>query len=231
MQKQNNGYHAYMGLEKAVIHITGDIVSDRDADFYKINGFGNGYISPCMIFATLDELEARTPVEIHLNSNGGDVQAGLEIANRLENRGNVVCHVDGWAASIASVIALSCEECIMPSNTFLMIHNPWTQTEGNAKELSKKADFLQKITESMIDFYTARARVPRETITEMMDSETWLTALEAEDTFYKVKTTVEEKFKIVAKINPKFARIPKTLKEFEKDEIIRKAINDTLNIV
>lgn len=228
---QNKGYHVHMGLEKAIIHITGDIVNDKDAEFYKINGFENGYVSPSMVFATLDGLTQQTLVEVHLNSNGGDVQAGLEIANRLENRGNIECHIDGWAASIASVIALSCEKCIMPSNTFLMIHNPWAQTEGNAKELSKKADFLQKITESMIDFYTARAKVPREAITEMMDKETWLTALEAEDTFYKVKTVVGEEFRIVAKVNPKFTRIPKMLKEFEKDRIIRKAINDSLNIV
>ena len=37
------------------------------------------------------------------------------------------------AASMSSAIACACDEMKIDSNAFLMVHNPWTYTVGDAK--------------------------------------------------------------------------------------------------
>src|SRR4051812_45026715 len=50
-------------------------------------------------------------INVRINSNGGDVFAGIAIYNSLINHGaRIVVYVDGIAASIASVIAMAGDE-------------------------------------------------------------------------------------------------------------------------
>ena len=57
-------------------------------------------------------------------------------------------YVDGFACSIASVIAMAGDEVVMPRNTLMMIHNMWMYTSGNAEQLRKAADDLDTINAS-----------------------------------------------------------------------------------
>ncbi|WP_413770427.1 head maturation protease, ClpP-related, partial [Vibrio vulnificus] len=64
---------------------------------------------------------------LHINSPGGSVFEGIAIYNMLKNNpAQINVYVDALAASIASVIAMSGDNIFMPSNSMLMIHNPWT---------------------------------------------------------------------------------------------------------
>lgn len=159
------------------IYLSGDILPD--------DWTGEaGVITPAGVRAAI---EAVGPgAEIHINSNGGNVGAGLAIANYIAARGDVIGYVDGWAASAASLIALACKTLYMPVNTFLMIHNPQTCAEGDMRELQKAAADLQKVTDSLINFYTMHAKIGRAEIAEMLNAETWLDAPEAADTFTNV---------------------------------------------
>ena len=85
-------------------------------------------------------------IDIYINSYGGDVFEGTAIYNQLKrHQARKVVHVDGFACSIASVIAMSGDEVIMPRNTLMMIHNMWMSACGNAAELRKAADDLDVI--------------------------------------------------------------------------------------
>ncbi len=121
-------------------------------------------------------------INLHINSPGGSVFEGIAIGNMLkQHKANVTAHVDALAASIASVIVASCDEVVMPANSMLMIHNPWTISMGNSKELRKQADDLDKIAESSVITYLAKAgeKLTEEKIKQIMDEETWLSADEA----------------------------------------------------
>lgn len=60
---------------------------------------------------------------INLNSPGGDAFDGISIFNRLKrHQGKVTIHVDGWACSAASVIAMAADELIMELGSMFMIH-------------------------------------------------------------------------------------------------------------
>jgi len=92
-------------------------------------------------------------------------------------------HIDGLAASIASVVAMAGDTVFMPKNAMMMVHNPWMLVIGNAQDLRKTADDLDKIRESIIEAYLSKAgsRLSVEKISELMDNETWLTAQECAD--------------------------------------------------
>jgi hypothetical protein len=44
----------------------------------------------------------------------------------------VTMHIDGLAASMASVIAMAGDEILMADNALMMIHNPWDVAMGDA---------------------------------------------------------------------------------------------------
>lgn len=86
--------------------------------------------------------------------------------------------MDGFACSIASVIAMAGDEVIMPRNTLMMIHNMWMCACGNAAELRKAADDLDVINAAGRQAYLQKAgeKLTEDRLSEMMDAETWLTA-------------------------------------------------------
>ena len=118
-------------------------------------------------------------IDIYINSYGGDVFEGTAIYNQLKrHRARKVVHVDGFACSIASVIAMAGDEVVMPRNTLMMIHNMWMCACGNAAELRKAADDLDVINSAGRQAYLQKAgdKLPEEELARMMDAETWLTA-------------------------------------------------------
>lgn len=153
----------------------------------------------------LRELGNIEQINLHVNSPGGSVFEGIAIGNMLkQHKATVVAHVDALAASIASVIIASCDKVIMPENSMLMIHNPWTGLYGNAKELRKAADDLEKMGEASVITYLSKAgdKLSEERIKQIMDEETWLSAKESFD--IGLCDEVTESVKIAASINDKF---------------------------
>ena len=129
-----------------------------------------------------EELSAHPDVKqinIYVNSYGGSVFEGTAIYNQLKRHpAHKTVYVDGFACSIASVIAMAGDEVVMPRNTLMMIHNMWMCTVGNAGELRKAADDLDTINAAGRQAYLSKAgdRLDEEALTAMMDEETWLTA-------------------------------------------------------
>ena len=118
-------------------------------------------------------------INIYINSYGGSVFEGTAIYTQLKRHGaHKTVYIDGFACSIASVIAMAGDEIVMPRNTLMMIHNMWLCVCGNAAELRKAAGDLDTINTAGRGAYLERAgdKLDEKTLTEMMDAETWLTA-------------------------------------------------------
>lgn len=171
----------------------------------------------------LKELGEVSQINLHINSPGGSVFEGIAIGNMLrQHKARVVAHVDALAASIASVIVASCDEVIMPENSMLMIHNPWTISMGNAKELRKQADDLDKIAESSVVTYLAKAgeKLTEEKIKQIMDEETWMSAQEAYN--YGLCDVVESANQVAASISQKlfetYQKVPEKLLDSRQED-------------
>jgi ATP-dependent Clp endopeptidase proteolytic subunit ClpP len=119
-------------------------------------------------------------IDLRINSVGGSVIEGDAIFNALRrHRGGLTVHVDGLAASMASVIAMAGDKIVMADNALLMIHNPWSLSVGDAADLRKEADTLDKIKDAMVRTYARRANLSRDAVSQMMDEEKWMDAHEA----------------------------------------------------
>ena len=128
----------------------------------------------------LKEINADT-INLRINSPGGSVIDGNAMFNALQRHpAKVITHIDGLAASMASVIAMAGDEVHMADNALLMIHNPWTFSMGDADELRADADLLDKMSASILSAY-GRSQYEAEEIKDLMDAETWFTAQEAFD--------------------------------------------------
>ena len=106
---------------------------------------------------------------------------GNAMFNALQRHpAKVITHIDGLAASMASVIAMAGDEVHMADNALLMIHNPWTFSMGDADELRADADLLDKMSASILSSY-GRSQYEVDELKNLMDEETWFTAQEAFD--------------------------------------------------
>lgn len=191
----------------AEMYIDGEIVTD---ELYDSDTSAAGFRD------ALKSLGDVKNINLHINSPGGSVFEGIAIYNMLkQNPAKVNVYVDGLAASIASVIAMSGDAIFMPKNAMMMIHNPWTMAVGNADELRKQADDLDQITKASVVTYLNKAdgKLDENTLKELMDNETWLTAQEAVD--YGLADEVMEPNKAAASIDKCFAQryrnVPKQL--------------------
>lgn len=127
----------------------------------------------------LDAVKGST-LGLEINSLGGDVFTAVTIINMLKASGKTLnVKVMGVAASAASMIAMAGHTIEMPSNTFMMIHQPSAGAVGNANKLRTVAAMLDKIGESITATYVSRTGMRAAKMKELLDNETWMTADEA----------------------------------------------------
>lgn len=148
-------------------------------DFIGEDFFGEG-VTGKRIKQELDALGEVTDIDVRINSPGGNVWDGLTIYNLLkEHAAEIHVHIDGLAASAASFIAMAGNLITMGEGTMMMIHNPWSLAIGDADDMRKAADMLDKVESQFVDIYSRRTGNKRDDIAQMMDEETWLTDAEA----------------------------------------------------
>lgn len=184
--------------------------ANNEADLYlyiEIAWWGAGYAahSAQSFKDELDSIGDVDTLNIYINSPGGDVFEGNTIFNMLQRKNytkNV--YIDGVAASIASIIAMAGDKIIMPSNAMMMIHNARGGVFGTSDELRNQADLIDRLTENARNTYVDRSnsKLDLETVTALMDKETWLTAQECYD--YGLCDEVVSAKQVVAKWDGNF---------------------------
>jgi ATP-dependent protease ClpP protease subunit len=152
--------------------------------------------------------ESVNTIRVRVNSPGGDVFAAATIANalrdqRMNKKRTVEMRVEGLAASAASVVLMAGDTIEMPDNALLMIHNPWSWTIGDAKDMREAADQLDKIRDTIISTYQWQSPLPAEEIGALMDAVTWMNADEAVERGFA--TAKVEGLKAAACITPGLA--------------------------
>lgn len=190
---------------EADMYIDGEIVTDEVEDTdTSAAGFRDA----------LKDLGDVKTINLHINSPGGSVFEGIAIYNMLKNsKAKVNIYVDAVAASIASVICMAGDAIFMPSNSMLMIHNPYTIAMGNAKQLRKVADDMDQIAKAIKESYLSKAgnKLDEDLLGQIMDKETWLTAQEAYDV--GLCDEIIDANQAVASINNPFAKHFKAIPE------------------
>ena len=203
--------------DSATLYIYGDITS--------IKWFEND-VCVYDLAKEIGDLNGKA-LTVRINSYGGEVAEGLAIYNLLKSyEGEVTTICDGFACSAASVVFMAGAKRIMPRSSLLMIHNAWTWASGDADDLRKAADDLEKITQPSVEIYTSVSNLDADEIKAMMDAETWIDADEALDYGFATEISEEAAMQsledgILAKTVFKNKQLEKRIKELEKAEPVK----------
>lgn len=177
----------------------------------------------------LNNFEDIDEIVVNINSPGGSVFEGVTIFNMLKNhKAKIIVNIEGLAASIASVIAMAGDEVRMPSNAMLMIHNAMGGGFGNANEIRKFADDLEKINQTVVNSYLIKnPSMEQEQLQNLLDAESWLSASEALELGFvdEVLRSVEAVAQIDTDLLNKYENVPEQIKNMVETPKNTKAIN------
>jgi ATP-dependent Clp protease protease subunit len=156
------------------------------ADLYIYDQIGGDWfsegITPKAVADALAQAKGAKTLNVYINSPGGNVFDGVAIYNEIRRfDAKKVVHVDGIAASAASMIAMAGDEIVMAHNASMMIHEPWGLAIGNADEMRATATLLDKISDDSVLASYERTGQSKEQLKEWMKAETWMNASEAVD--------------------------------------------------
>lgn len=120
------------------------------------------------------------PLEVIINSGGGDVFTGSEIYSMLKShKGHVTVKIVGVCASAASMVAMAGDTVEMSPTGLLMIHNAMGWTFGNTQEHEKQIKSLEEANDSIAKAYQNKTGLPLSEIRDLMKNETWFSCNKA----------------------------------------------------
>lgn len=121
-------------------------------------------------------------IDVRINSNGGDVDAGIAIFNALRNsKADIRIYIDGVAASIASVIASCGKPVYMSKYARWMVHGVSGGVWGNKEKIQATLTEIEAIENDLCDIYSRKTGLTSEEIraTYFDGADHWLKADEA----------------------------------------------------
>ncbi|MBR3240673.1 MAG: Clp protease ClpP [Oscillospiraceae bacterium] len=158
--------------QSADLYIFGDLVEFRWFD---------DDVSPNSFRRELQRLteEGVQEINVHIDSYGGAVSAGWAIYNALKDwPGTVNSFADGFVASAAVYPFLAGQRRAASPVSAFFLHQAWISTAGNADELRKAADDLDKMNDIGLEAFAA-AGIDRDKVLELEKEESWLSAFDA----------------------------------------------------
>lgn len=163
----------------------------------------------------LDELSP-APLDIRIDSSGGDVYEGLAIASAIQRyEGETCAYIDGMAASAASYVAIMADRVVMTDYSCFMIHKAWTSALGvNADDLRTLADRLDGIDSLIAQTISKRTGRDYDDVLADMAAETWYWGDEALEAGL-CDEVVETEQRMAASLNRElagmYAHVPETV--------------------
>lgn len=158
-------------------------VKDGRLRLYLYDPIGYFAVDAKDFVAAMNQKDDYEAVDLYINSPGGEVYDASAIRAQLIRKSKdgveVTAHVDGLAASAATLVALAADKVLAVRGSTFMIHNSWTMAAGNAVELDKVAAELRKVDTDAAGIYAAKMDSDVETVRKYMADETYFTADEA----------------------------------------------------
>ena len=210
---------------EADLFIYGEIVQEKSADWW--TGEESQTEIGLMDFKkSLDELGNIQKLNIYINSPGGDVFTASTMISMLERQKDkgteINAYVDGLSASAASFLMFVADNIYLYKNSIVMVHKPMSWAVGNANDMQKTIDALNKLEDSvMIPMYLSKAKCDEVLIKELIDAETWLSSTEMQE-YFDVTVLNEEKVAVASissKLFDKYKNVPDFIKNGLNNQI------------
>ena len=180
--KQKNNFFEFKNISssEADLFVYGEIVQEKSIDWW--TGEESQTDVGLMDFKEqLDSIGNVKKLNLYLNSPGGDVFTAstmVSMLERLKEKGTVIdAYVDGLSASACSFFMMVADNINLYKNSTVMVHKPMSWAVGNANDMQKTIDALNKIEDSvMMPLYMSKAKAKEDEIRALIDNETWLSA-------------------------------------------------------
>jgi len=136
------------------------------------------YYSLIDLITAVKKLPEDEPVHILINSPGGDMETAFSMHDYLRALGRTITtECVGTCASAATIVFLAGDKRI--ANCPIVIHNPWTTTQGNAEQIRDVADWIAECEKRMEKFYSEKTGQDAKTLSALMDEETCISPKQA----------------------------------------------------
>lgn len=173
-----------LGNGEAEIIMYGDVIENEPRDWWTGEPTGELVISSQRFIDELETVRDASHITIRLNSGGGDIFAGVAIHNALKALpATITVHIDGLAASAASVIACAGDEVIVHPGSMFMVHEGyvWMYGWNTPAEIAQVQNQCAAVTQSMANIYVAKTGRTEDEIKEIVANETWFVGQEIID--------------------------------------------------
>jgi len=205
----------------ADLFIYGEIVQEKTVDWW--TGEESDTDVGLMDFKEqLDNIGNVKTLNLYINSPGGDVftaSSMISMLNRVKDKGTKIeAYVDGLSASASSFLMMVADNVNLYKNSTVMVHKPMSIAIGNAFDMQRTIDALNKIEDSvMMPMYMSKAKASEKEIKALIDEETWLNAKDM-DKYFNVTLLDTEKV-AVANIKSDLFKNYKHVPEYIKNSL------------
>lgn len=180
-------------------------------------GFFSDGVTANEFQAQLAQLKGKKKIDVHIDSDGGDVFQAETMYALLRGHGaKITSYIDGHAASAASFLAMAGDEIVMAEPAFFMIHDAHAMAFGGAGDMRRMADLVERVSGKIAGIYASRTGQPIAKIKDWMSVDngagTWFDC--AESMKYGFATRMVENLKVAANVrHPEwFPNLPAALR-------------------
>ena len=167
----------------------------------------------------LSSLQDAERVNVYINSEGGFVDTGRQIAELLKNVPNCFTIASELCASIATEIhlAVPLQNRLIEKGTTYMIHNPlFMGVSGDADTLKRMSESIKKTESEMEAMYSKATGLSKEILSSLMQVETHLTDEQAVKLNFASKVIDKMERRAVALFNNQKSNMEKQSKSFSE---------------
>lgn len=201
--------------EELEINMYGEVVEDIPVDWWTGERVSGMYICEKDFLDDLGKYQGKSRITVRINSVGGDLYAGLAIANRLkEMDAEIITIADALVASAAVAIYQAGNTRKIFSGSQIMIHEPSCFIYGryDLHALDKVQKQLEAGKKSLINSYAERTGRTEEDLENLLSGDCWMTGKEAVDEGFadeviegEVSAEITEDKKVVVSNGIRFA--------------------------
>lgn len=175
---------AELGNGELEINMYGEVVQTIPVNWWTGKQEDGLYICEKDFLNDLEKYKNMSKITVRINSVGGDLYAGLAIANRMKDLdAEIVTIVDALCASAAVAIQQAGSTRKVYKGSQVMIHEPSCYIYGryDVQGLKKVEKQLEAGKKSIIKVYEERTGKSEEDLDRMVTENSWLTGQEAID--------------------------------------------------
>ncbi len=172
------------GNDELEINMYGEVVESIPVDWWTGKPIEGMYICEKDFLNDLDKYKDKNKITVRINSVGGDLYAGLAIANRIKDlKADIITIADALCASAAVAIYQTGDIRKLYSGSQIMIHEPSCRLYGryDVQGIKKVEKQLEAGKKSIIEAYRERTGRTFEDLEKMITNDCWMTGKEAVD--------------------------------------------------